>query len=774
METKKIVLTFAVLVVLAVAFIGINEIKKINDDEIKIENSKILSKFSSCNALKASFQAEIERQNVSPGAIETLIGAMSPSMMATSQGSLEKSTAEESGSAQATTANDSSAISSERASNYSETNIQVKGVDEADIVKNDGQFIYTLNSKYNQETNKQENYLIITKAWPAEEMQIISKKDLENVNATEMFINENKLLIIGSKYYEQNYYGDGIMPMRAEKMIAPGYYPYYSNTSVVQVYNIENKENILLEKNIEFQGSYVSSRKINDLVYFVLSQYAQTTYYENSSNIKEVSLPAIKVDDSNFEKVCECTDIAYLQPNQAQNFILVASISMNSLAFEKQLIVGQGQSIYASQNNLYIAETEWSRERMPMVESLIRMPSTENTIIHKFNLDNGKINYQGYASARGRILNQFSMDEYNDTFRIATTQGNNESNNLFIFDKEMKQIGLLEGLAPGESIYSVRFMGEKAYVVTFKKIDPLFVIDLSNASEPKVLGKLKIPGYSDYLHPIDENHLIGLGKDAVPALEKQGDFAWYQGIKLAIFDVSNPVEPIEMFSTIIGDRGTESYALHDHKAFLFDKEKELLVIPVTLAEVSIEQKKQFDEQRQNEIKNLEEQLKQLEEQKGIEYCYVNETGKEVCETNSGYAGQKEWVQQRLNELKNNPIDYANLYGEYKYQGAYVYNVNLENGFTLKGKITHSSEQEMLKAGYYWNDEASVKRSLWMENVLYTVSSSKIKANSLDNLNEIKEIVLVEPNKIDEPIIYKDEMTTGSEVVTQIPEVPNNK
>jgi len=223
-------------------------------------------------------------------------------------------------------------------------------------------------------------------------------------------------------------------------------------------------------------------------------------------------------------------------------------------------------------------------------------------------------------------------------------------------------------------------MGDKGYIVTFKKTDPLFVLDLSDPTNPTILGKLKIPGYSDYLHPIDENHLIGLGKDTVEST--YGDFAWYQGIKMAIFDVSDVNNPIELHKIIIGDRGTDSYALHDHKAFLYDKEKELLVIPVTLAEISDEQK-----------------------------------------------------QETESEFMRSPS-----YGEYTFQGAMVYNVSLENGFSERGRITHVTKEDELKRGYYYGDQYSVKRAFYISDNLYTFSASMLKASNLNSLNEISNVL----------------------------------
>jgi uncharacterized secreted protein with C-terminal beta-propeller domain len=198
-------------------------------------------------------------------------------------------------------------------------------------------------------------------------------------------------------------------------------------------------------------------------------------------------------------------------------------------------------------------------------------------------------------------------------------------------------------------------------------------MDLSDPSDPVVLGQLKIPGYSDYLHPYDENHIIGVGKDTVEG--EGGNFAWYQGIKIALFDVSDVEHPQEMDKYIIGDRGSDSPILTDHKAFLFDRAKNLLVIPVLVAE-------------------------------------VDESGAP-----------------------------PNTYGHFVFQGAYVFNLTIDEGFELKGKITHLDDSELMKSGYYFNSAYSVERSLYIDNVLYTISSKKIKMNSLEDLAEINEIEL---------------------------------
>jgi inhibitor of cysteine peptidase len=309
------------------------------------------------------------------------------------------------------------------------------------------------------------------------------------------------------------------------------------------------------------------------------------------------------------------------------------------------------------------------------------------------------IDYKGKGEVPGHVLNQFSMDEYNDYFRIATTVGNvwegSSVNNVYVLDENMETVGKLEDLAKGEKIYSARFIGPRAYMVTFKKVDPLFVIDLSDPTNPKVLGKLKIPGYSDYLHPFDENHIIGIGKEAVDASEQEVsqrslDFAWYQGVKLALFDVSDVENPKEVSKFVIGDRGTDSEALYEHKAFLFDKSKQLLVIPISLHEIN-------------------------------------------------------------RETYPNPG--PTTYGDLTFEGAYVFTLNLEDGFKLKGRVTHTnmSFTQSDSRSYYYSYGYEIRRSLYIDDVLYTASDRMIKMNKLDTLDEIKKVEFSQENN-DSPYI----------------------
>jgi uncharacterized secreted protein with C-terminal beta-propeller domain len=304
----------------------------------------------------------------------------------------------------------------------------------------------------------------------------------------------------------------------------------------------------------------------------------------------------------------------------------------------------------------------------------------EKTVIHRISIDSGNINYEAVGEVIGRVLNRFSMDEFGGYFRIATTRGNVWStgthqarNYVFVLDMNLTTVGSVGPIAHGERIYSARFMGNRAYVVTFKKVDPFFVIDLSNPNSPRVLGELKIPGYSDYLHPYDENHVIGIGKDT----HDMGSFAWYLGVKLSLFDVTDVNRPKEISKFIIGDRGTYSTAQSDPHAFLFSLKKNLLVIPIRLYEID--------------------------------------------------------------EARYPDGAYPSTMGVYNWNGAYVFDLTVEDGFKLKGDISHFDENEAVSRYYYRDNNKEIKRSFYIENMLYTYSDSKLKMNNLNNMFAINEL-----------------------------------
>ena len=564
---------------------------------------------------------------------------------------------------------------------YSDTNVQVAGVDEADIVKTDGKYIYVM----------ARDRIYIAEAYPAESARLLTSIAISGFSPQELFVEGDRLMVFGTTIYT---------PDNPTGTVQPGYpvtpeagmgksgiaimpYPVRGNLVSIKLYDIKDRSNARLLRSVDIEGSYLTSRKIGSDVYFVINSYPSfptplplasdiiPAYRESMGDVKP---PA------DLKPIARYSDIGYIPPRQASNFITVASLSIRDAAREmgKTVIVGSGQNVFASLNNLYIAQTSW-----PAFDNIGRPveDAVQSTVITKFALSGGAVTYAATGKVKGHILNQFSMDEFDGYFRIATTisgyvnNRDTSTNNVYVLDGALKATGALEDVAPGESIYAVRFMGKRAYLVTFLHVDPLFVIDLSQPAAPRILGKLKIPGYSDYLQPYDETHLIGIGKEVDASIdanlihtENAVYYTAIQGVKLALFDVSDVANPIEVYKEVIGDRGTESLAAQDHKAFLFDKEKGLLVIPVTVAQLKPGQPK-------------------------------------------------------------------NMQGEYVFQGAYVYNLTLKNGFSLKGKVTHYDTNDAFqKSGQYFaGGQSDITRSLYINNVLYTISQSRLQLNDLTSL-----------------------------------------
>jgi inhibitor of cysteine peptidase len=527
-------------------------------------------------------------------------------------------------------------------SGYSTTNIQVAGVDEADIVKTDGEYIYLVS----------ENSTFIIRAYPPEQAEILSEIESEGT-AIELFINGDRLVI-----FEQE------MPYYDMVTEWETYVPYISPEVFVKVYDISDRETPLLQREFSANGGYLDSRMIGDYVYVVINE----PVYEQDD---EVNLPRIRYSGNETE--IPATDIYYC--NVSDYYYMYTTIVAINTQLDDQdptretILLGASSTLYASLNNIYLTFPMWGTE---VGDSL-------RTTIHRIHIEDEEIEYVASGAVPGMVLNQFSMDEYDNYFRVATTTFDHTTeNNIYVLNMSLEITGSLEDLASGETIYSARFMGERGYLVTFKQIDPLFVIDFSDPYDPEVLGYLKVTGYSDYLHPYDENHIIGVGKETTDA----GEFAWYQGVKISLFDVTDVSNPVEIDKLEIGDRGTDSPVLRDHKAFLFDKTRNLLVMPILEASVNV----------------------------------------------SAYPeGVPSWA-----------------YGEPVYQGAYVFNISVDNGLQLKGRVTHIEDPTELEEYYYYYYYSPffVIRSLYIDDVLYTISNTKIKMNNLDNLDYIDEVELL--------------------------------
>jgi uncharacterized secreted protein with C-terminal beta-propeller domain len=556
-------------------------------------------------------------------------------------------------------------------SGHSTTNIQVAGVDEADIVKTDGEYIYLASG----------NKTIIVKAYPPEQAEVLSEIELGGT-VIGIFINGDRLVVFEEETPYYAYYDVGWDS--AEKF----YMPYISPKVYIKVYDVSDRENPQLQRELSTNGQYVSSRMIGDYAYVVVNE----PVYEQDD---EVNLP--KIDSSGNETEIPATEIYY--SDVADYYYMYTTIIAINTQNDGQeptyetILLGASSNLYVSTDNIYLTFPVWGGD---VVEPW-GIRRSERTSIHRIRIEGGEMEYAASGEIPGMVLNQFSMDEYDGYFRVATTtHGEKPLNNVYVLNMALNITGSLkEDIAVGETIYSARFMGERCYLVTFRNIDPLFVIDLSNPEAPKVLGELKITGYSSYLHPYDETHIIGIGKETVAERE---DFAWYQGVKISLFDVSDVNNPVEIGKYEIGDRGTDSPVLWDHKAFLFDKERNLLVIPVLEAKINATQ----------------------------------------------YPGGVS----------------SSAYGQPVWQGAYVFDISI-NGLQPRGQITHvenitDPEQQY----YYYYSPFAVERSLYIDNVLYTISDAKIMMNNLESLDYIDEVELPYPTWI--PYDYLPGVTRSEE------------
>ena len=438
---------------------------------------------------------------------------------------------------------------------YSTTNVQVENVDEADIVKTDGKYIYYVTNGL--------VYII-----ESEELKEISKIDFntdkEKFSPNDIYIKDNKLVVLGNSYT----YKDDLST--EEKMYS---HRIATNTMAKAiVLDISNKENPKEIRSVALDGYSVNSRMIGDNLYFISNK--TPNYYKGI--LEDEILPVVK-DSNSKEKVIACTDIAYFKDTNSYSFMIVAGFNINDNSeVYTETFFGASSNIYCSEDNLYITQVVY-KDGYYWGDS--------NNVIYKFNLNNSGIYLQCKGEVKGYLNDQFSMDEYEGNLRIATTAGydDNSTNQLYVLDENLKEISRIENLAKGERIYAVRFIGKTGYIVTFKQIDPLFVIDLSDPQNPIVKGELKIPGYSSYLHPYDENHIIGIGYNT----KSNG----YGGVtnanmKMSMFDVSDLENPKEMFSVDIGGRYASSPITYNHKALFYNKSGNLIGFPVELREYS--------------------------------------------------------------------------------------------------------------------------------------------------------------------------------------------
>ena len=454
---------------------------------------------------------------------------------------------------------------------YSETNVQVKGVDEADIVKTDGNYIYYIAG----------NQLNILKP-DGVNTKLISSTSLSGDDSwwgynSEMFLLGNRLMII-TQSFNTVWVND-----------ASGNYETSTDQTNAVIYDITNPAKPAQVVSLGQSGNYVSSRMIGDYVYLVTSQYIY-------SPVKGTPITYIPSTTDGVEsKLLQPTDL-YIGGNpQNAAYTVVGSINLKSGSnfTSAKAVFGGTSELYASADHLLLAFARYEEEVLPIApdkdgKNVQITRSTSSTDLVLLGLAEGQISKLAEGNVPGNLLNQFSMDEYKGTIRVVTTLNNWEqriytdgvdtyesdstsANALYTLDKDLNILGKIENLAKDEFVKSVRFDGDIGYFVTFRQTDPLFAVDLSNPAYPRVLDALKIPGFSEYLHLFKDNLLLGIGYSAD---ETTGAM---QGVKLSMFDTTDKTNVKEVTTakvdaswTIVGS---------NHKAILVDAEKNLIAFP---------------------------------------------------------------------------------------------------------------------------------------------------------------------------------------------------
>ena len=561
------------------------------------------------------------------------------------------------------------------ATSYSHTNNQVASVDEADIVKTDGKYVYfAMNGALRIAEAMNPRMISVTKlAGSVRELFVEGNRAVVYVATRE----PRKPCTYG---YDCVFAGDG------------------TGTKVV-VLDVEDRAHPRVIREVAFTGSLMSARRVGNVVHTVVAdgdsqgpafeswpaglatcgtpeatvrkKFDKLTA-ENEAKIRTTTQFPTMRDGATTTSLCDA--LLRTKIDDGQSFTTVASFDLTKdhEPVTTATLESRPGAVFASERGLYMSvahqKTVASKGGRGSWYSFYSNVD-EASEIHQFRIGEraSDTKYLGSGVVPGHVLNQFAMDEWYGYLRVATTKGRVpdprvESVVSILAPSalgNLVRVGAVDHIAPGEDIRSVRFDDDRGYVVTFNKTDPLFVLDLDAPDRPRILGELKIPGFSTYMHRIDRDHLMSIGFDA----NDHGNFAYFDGVILQLFDVKDPTKPTLLHKEKIGTRGSSSEAATNHLAFNYFADKGLLAVPMT-----------------------------------------------VCSGGGdGVAGS-----------------------EVSFSGLYVYDVDLEKGFQRLGGIDHAASGANKASCQTWwsNANSAVKRSIFLDDLVYSISGDAAKVQRM--------------------------------------------
>lgn len=598
------------------------------------------------------------------------------------------------------------------------TTVQVAGVDEADLVKTDGTNLYFI-------TQGRLAIVRAARAVPdrgaAEPLELLSLTDIGDASfmPSELHLCGSLLVVVGMRY-DFGFLGDPVVfalgagDAKALRMMPISVCPA---RTVLQIYDVGEPKAPALVRRLEIEGTHLTSRRVGQYLYVLARAYPLLDAAAGTTRRSPAPGLVPRVADSRKDGALRNLlpgEVSLLPDCYEASYLVVAALDLSRPdgSFVPHAFLGGGNVVYASKENLYVAASSWFWHPIWILaaeQGDDGAAEEESVTLMRFALKGTDVVFAARGSVPGRVLNSFSMDEHEGVFRIATTSypslwtDTAETSGVYTLDLDLNPLGSLRGLAPGERLYAARFLGDRGYLITFETIDPLFVIDLKDPRQPRTLGELKMPGYSSYLHPVGDTHLIGLGKDVTlvqtPWSGEEG-VPMEGGLRLALFDVRDGTAPAELDVELLGVRGSWSEALYDHHAFLYDAGRRVAAFPCTLREY----------------------------------------------------------------LEPPPPDAFWMWGDFVFQGLVVYGVEpgeegaegpagrAEAGLEPWGGITHMDDPRTELWDAPW--ERTILRGLIVGDLLHTVSPGMVKANAcVPGLPEVSSLLIPwQEQIIEDPVI----------------------